>query len=283
MLSSGFTYKETHVMKKLMILLLLCLTACSSESQPPAESAPEAAANESAAETAPAGEPAPASETAPADPAAPAAATSESTPAVTAPKPAAPPATAKSTAKPADKTGATLKPGVYAHFETNMGNFTAELNEKEAPITVANFVGLASGTKEWTDPRSNQKVRKPYYDGLTFHRIIDGFMIQGGDPLGSGIGGPGFTIKDEYNNLKHDKPGVMAMARTSAPDSAGSQFYITVAAPTFLDGQRPPYVIFGQVVEGLDVVLNIGKTPTGPNDRPVKPVVINRVRIEKVK
>jgi peptidyl-prolyl cis-trans isomerase A (cyclophilin A) len=176
-----------------------------------------------------------------------------------------------------------LKPGLYAHFETNLGNFTAELNEKEAPITTANFAGLASGTKEWTDPKSGQKVRKPYYDGLTFHRIIDGFMIQGGDPLGNGTGGPGFTIKDEYNNLKHDKPGVLAMARTGAPDSAGSQFYITVAAPTFLDGQRPPYVVFGQVIEGVDVVLKIGKTPTAPGDRPLQPVVINRIRIETVK
>jgi peptidyl-prolyl cis-trans isomerase A (cyclophilin A) len=163
-----------------------------------------------------------------------------------------------------------------------MGNFTAELNEKEAPITVANFVGLATGEKEWTHPGTGQKQKKPYYDGLGFHRIIDGFMIQGGDPLGTGTGGPGFTIKDEFNNLKHDDAGTMAMARTGAPDSAGSQFYITVAPTPFLDG-RPvaPYVVFGKIVEGLDVVLKIGKTPTMPGDRPVTPVVINKVTIER--
>jgi peptidyl-prolyl cis-trans isomerase A (cyclophilin A) len=164
-----------------------------------------------------------------------------------------------------------------------MGNFTAELNEKEAPLTSANFAELAAGTKEWTDPKTGQKQKKPYYDGLTFHRVIDGFMIQGGDPLGTGTGGPGFTIKDEYNNLNHSKVGTLAMARTGAPDSAGSQFYITVASTPFLDGQKPPYVVFGQVVEGLDVVLAIGKVPTGSQDRPQTPVVIKKVKIERVK
>ena len=176
-----------------------------------------------------------------------------------------------------------MKPGLYARFETSMGNFTAELNEKEAPITVANFAGLASGEKEWTDPKTGQKVKKPYYNGLTFHRVIDGFMIQGGDPLGNGTGGPGFTIKDEYNKLNHNQIGTLAMARTGAPDSAGSQFYITVAATPFLDNQRPPYVVFGQVVEGSDIVLSIGKTPTGAQDRPVTPVVIKSIKIERVK
>ena len=163
-----------------------------------------------------------------------------------------------------------------------MGNFTAELNEKEAPITVANFAELAGGEKEFTDPKTGKPVKKPYYDGLIFHRVIDGFMIQGGDPLGTGTGGPGFTIKDEFNNLKHDEAGTLAMARTGAPDSAGSQFYITVAPTPFLDG-RPvaPYVVFGKIVEGLDVVLKIGKTPTVPGDRPVTPVVINKVTIER--
>ena len=118
-----------------------------------------------------------------------------------------------------------MKPGLYAHFETTLGNFVAELNEKEAPIAVANFAGLANGTTEWTDSNTGQKQKKPYYDGIIFHRIIDGFMIQGGDPTGTGRGGPGFTIKDEYNNLKHDKAGTLAMARTGAPDSAGSQFH----------------------------------------------------------
>lgn len=172
---------------------------------------------------------------------------------------------------------------LLAHFETSMGNFTAELNEKEAPGTVANFAGLADGTKEWTDPKTGSKEKKPYYDGLTFHRIIDDFMIQGGDPLGNGTGGPGFSIKDEYNQLKHDKAGTLAMARTSAPDSAGSQFYITVAPTTRLDGQKPPYVVFGQIVEGLDVVLKIGKVGTDIDDRPLEPVIIKKIRTERVK
>jgi peptidyl-prolyl cis-trans isomerase A (cyclophilin A) len=163
-----------------------------------------------------------------------------------------------------------------------MGNFTAELNEKQAPITVAHFAGLASGTIEWTDSKTGQKQKKPYYDGLIFHRVIDNFMIQGGDPLGTGTGGPGFTIKDELNSLKHDKAGVLAMARTSRPNSAGSQFYITVTATPFLDGQQPPYVVFGQVVEGVDIVQKIGKTSTDANDRPRTPVVINKVSIERL-
>ncbi len=176
-----------------------------------------------------------------------------------------------------------MKPGLYAHFETTLGNFSAELNEAEAPITAANFAGLAEGTVEWTNPKSGKKEKKPYYDGLTFHRVIDNFMIQGGCPLGTGTGGPGHTIKDEFNKLKHDKAGILAMARTPAPNSAGSQFYITVTATPFLDGQQPPYVVFGQVTEGVDVVQKIGKTPTAPGDRPITPVVINKVTIERVK
>ena len=175
-----------------------------------------------------------------------------------------------------------MKPGLYAHFQTTLGDFTAELNEKEAPVTVANFAGLASGSVEWTHPKSGQKQRTPYYDGIIFHRVIDNFMIQGGDPTGTGTGGPGFTIKDEFNALKHDKAGVLAMARTPRPNSAGSQFYITVTATPFLDGQQPPYVVFGQVIEGVDVVQKIGKTPTAPGDRPITPVVINKVTIERV-
>jgi len=175
-----------------------------------------------------------------------------------------------------------LKPGLYAHFETSLGIFTAELNEKEAPGTVNNFAGLAAGTTEWIHPKTGDKQKKPYYDGLIFHRVIDGFMIQGGDPLGTGTGGPGFTIKDEFNSLKHDEVGVLAMARTQAPNSAGSQFYITVAPTPFLDGQKPPYVVFGKVVAGVDVVQKIGKTPTGPGDRPLTSVVMNQVRIERV-
>src|SRR5262245_13507075 len=252
-------------MKKWIVPAMLAglLTACSSNTADKTEPTP-----------APAAEPAPA--VAPAEPApAPAPALAPAPEPVKEPPKAAPAAKAdkaapKADAKPADKPAAAsnLKPGLYARFETSMGNFTAELNEKEAPLTSANFAGLADGTKEWTDPKTGQKQKKPFYNGLTFHRIIDGFMIQGGDPLGNGTGGPGFTIKDEYNNLNHSKVGTLAMARTGAPDSAGSQFYITVAPTPDLDGRKPPYVVFGQVIEGIDVVLAIGKVPTGAQDRP---------------
>jgi peptidyl-prolyl cis-trans isomerase A (cyclophilin A) len=272
-------------MKKWIVFTLLAglLTACSSNAPEKTEPATEPAP---AAEPAPTPPPAPAPEPVPApEPAkeAPKAAPAASTAGKAAPK---------ADSKPADKPAATsnLKPGLYARFETNLGNFTAELNEKEAPITTANFAGLAGGEKEWTDPRSGQKQKKAYYDGLTFHRIIgrrksppEGFMIQGGDPLGIGTGGPGFTIKDEYNNLKHDKAGVLAMARTGLPDSAGSQFYITLTATPFLDNQRPPYVVFGQVIEGMDVVQKIGNVETGPDDRPTEPVIIKKVSIQKAK
>ena len=263
-------------MRKLIAFALLaCLAACSSKTDtPPAETksaTPESQPPVVPAATKPTPEPVP-PEPAPAE----------------APKTKAPdPPPLRGDAKPADKsttnTGAKLKPGLYAHFVTNLGSFTAEMNEKEAPGTVANFTGLASGEKEWTDPRTGQKQKKPYYEGLIFHRVIDGFMIQGGDPVGNGTGGPGFGIQDEYNNLRHDRAGTLAMARTGAPNSAGSQFYITVAPQPGLDGNRPPYVVFGYVIEGLDVVLNIGHVPTAPGDRPLTPVVINKITIERVK
>lgn len=265
-------------MRKLIAFVLLAsLAACAGATDKTTESTP---APEPEAATPP---PTPAPEPPPAEPVA--ATPTEAPKAEPVPAPAAAPKAA-SKAAAADKAPAPTsnrKPGLYAHFQTSQGNFTAELNEKEAPGTVRNFAGLADGSIEWTDPRTGAKQKKPYYDGLTFHRIIDNFMIQGGDPLGNGTGGPGFTIKDEYNDLKHDKAGVLAMARTGAPDSAGSQFYITVTATSFLDGQRPPYVVFGQVTEGVDIVQKIGKTPTAPGDRPLMPVVISKVTIERVK
>src|SRR5262245_32230089 len=212
-------------MKKLMIVFALVagLAGCGSETPKPAEKAPEAPAEKAPAPetpTPPKEEPAPTKETTPEPAKAPEKAAAPET------KPESKPAP-KATDTP--KASSNRKPGLYANFETSMGNFTALLNEKEAPGTVENFAGLADGKKAWTDPKTNQKVTKPYYDGLIFHRIIDGFMIHGGDPLGTGAGGPGFTIKDENNSLKHDKTGTLAMARTPAPNSAGSQFYITVA------------------------------------------------------
>jgi peptidyl-prolyl cis-trans isomerase A (cyclophilin A) len=168
--------------------------------------------------------------------------------------------------------------GLYAKFVTSEGNFTIRLHDQEAPKTVANFVGLAEGTKEWMDPRTNQKVQKPYYDGVIFHRVIAGFMIQGGDPLGQGIGGPGYTFGDEFHpKLRHNKPGILSMANRG-PDTNGGQFFITLAPTPHLDDRHS---VFGEVVEGMDVVNNIGSTKTSARDRPVKDIVIQKITIER--
>jgi peptidyl-prolyl cis-trans isomerase A (cyclophilin A) len=167
---------------------------------------------------------------------------------------------------------------VYAEFVTSEGNFTIRLFDKEAPNTVANFVGLAEGTKEWTDPRTNQKVKQPYYDGIVFHRVIDGFMIQGGDPLGQGIGGPGYKFADEFHpSLRHSKAGILSMAN-AGPNTNGGQFFITLGPTPHLDNKHS---VFGEVDRGMDVVRKIGSTKTGPRDRPVKDVVIQTVKIER--
>jgi cyclophilin family peptidyl-prolyl cis-trans isomerase len=142
-----------------------------------------------------------------------------------------------------------------AHFETDKGEIVCELFEDDAPGTVANFVGLASGTKEFTDPKTGKKVKRAYYDGLTFHRVIKDFMIQGGCPLGSGSGGPGYTIKDELSGKKQvHKAGSLSMAKTAAPDSGGSQFFICHTPQPHLDRK---HTVFGQVVSGMDAVLKI--------------------------
>src|SRR5690606_27902621 len=165
---------------------------------------------------------------------------------------------------------------LYAQFETSLGNFTVELFEEQAPKTVANFVGLAEGTKEWTHPETGEKHRKPFYDGIIFHRVIRGFVIQGGDPLGLGYGGPGYQFEDEFHpDLRHDRAGVLSMAN-AGPNTNGSQFFITLGPTPHLD-QR--HSVFGVVTEGMDVVEKIGDVPTGPGDRPRTPVVMNRVRI----
>jgi len=168
---------------------------------------------------------------------------------------------------------------VYAHFTTSEGNFTARLFDAETPATVANFTGLADGSKEWTDPRSGRKVKQPYFNGTVFHRVIDGFMIQGGDPLGQGTGGPGYTFADEFHpKLKHDKAGILSMANRG-PNTNGGQFFITLAATPWLDNKHS---VFGEVTEGMDVVKKIGGTQTSkPGDRPVKPITIESVRIER--
>jgi peptidyl-prolyl cis-trans isomerase A (cyclophilin A) len=168
---------------------------------------------------------------------------------------------------------------LYAHFTTTVGDFTARLFDEQAPKTVANFTGLAEGTREWTDPRSGRKVKTPFYNGTIFHRVIDAFMIQGGDPLGQGTGGPGYTFADEFHpKLRHDKPGILSMAN-SGPNTNGGQFFITLAETPWLDDRHS---VFGEIVEGMDVVKKIGRTPTSkPGDRPLKPITIETVRIER--
>ena len=168
--------------------------------------------------------------------------------------------------------------GTYAIFETSQGNIVIRLLEKEAPKTVENFIGLAEGTKEHKDHRTGQKVKKNYYDGLIFHRVIPDFMIQGGCPEGSGRGGPGYTFGDEFHpSLKHSKAGKLSMAN-AGPGTNGSQFFITVAATPWLDNKHS---IFGEVVEGQDVADKISKLPRDSGDRPKTPVTM-KVRIERV-
>jgi peptidyl-prolyl cis-trans isomerase A (cyclophilin A) len=170
-------------------------------------------------------------------------------------------------------------PGLYAIFETSQGNFVCKLFEKEAPKTVANFTGLADGSKEWIDVRIAKKEKKPFYDGLTFHRVIPKFMIQGGCPIGNGTGSPGYKFEDEFHaSLRHDKPGKLSMAN-SGPNSNGSQFFVTVAATPWLDDK---HTIFGEVVEGMDNVTKISNLNRDSGDRPKTPVVLQHVRIERV-
>ena len=168
---------------------------------------------------------------------------------------------------------------LLAHFTTSEGNFTARLFDADAPNTVANFTGLAEGSKQWTDPRSGRAVSQPYYNGTIFHRVIDGFMIQGGDPLGQGTGGPGYTFADEFHpKLRHARAGVLSMANRGR-DTNGGQFFITLAETPWLDNKHS---VFGEVTEGMDVVKKIGASATTkPGDRPVKAITIESVRIER--
>lgn len=150
-----------------------------------------------------------------------------------------------------------------AVFDTNMGEFEVELFEDKTPITTKNFIDLA---------------QEGFYDEVIFHRIIDGFMIQGGDPTGTGMGGPGYTIEDEFTpELTHESEGILSMANTGRPHTGGSQFFITLAATPWLDGH---HTVFGKVVKGMEVVREIGHVKTGPQDRPVHDVVINKITIK---
>lgn len=170
------------------------------------------------------------------------------------------------------------EPGLYATIKTSMGDITVKFYEKEAPITVKNFVDLARGTKAWKDPKTGQMVKRPLYAGTIFHRVIPGFMIQGGDPSGTGAGDVGFTIPDEFApNLKFDVPGRLAMANTGQPHTGGCQFFITEVPYPSLNGG---YTIFGQVIEGQDLVTKITHVPR-KDDRPLTPIKIVSIAIKR--
>ena len=173
-----------------------------------------------------------------------------------------------------------LAAGTYAVFKTNEGKITVRLFETEAPVTVKNFIELAEGAKEWTHPTSRAKSKNKLYDGTIFHRVIPDFMIQGGDPAGTGMGGPGYRFQDETRGSPHrfDKPGKLAMAN-SGPNTNGSQFFITVAPTPWLTGN---HTIFGEVVEGQEIVVAISKVARNAQDKPHKPVVLETVTIERV-
>lgn len=182
-------------------------------------------------------------------------------------------APAGSAAQGTEKTGP-----VYATLKTSMGDIVVRLFEDKAPNTVANFIGLASGTKEWRDPKSGELVKRPLYNGTIFHRVIPGFMIQGGDPLGNGTGGPGYRFADEFHaDLRHNKPGILSMAN-AGPNTNGSQFFITQKATPWLDGRHS---VFGEVVRGQEIVDAIIKVPRDARDRPIKEVKIKEVVISR--
>jgi len=165
---------------------------------------------------------------------------------------------------------------LYATLETSLGTIKLRLFPKEAPKTVANFVGLATGAKEWTDPKTGQKVKRPLYDGTIFHRVIPEFMIQMGCPLGTGTGSPGYRFGDEIHpSLKHDKPGILSMAN-AGPGTNGSQFFITEVPTPWLDGR---HAVFGEVVDGLELVSKIARVPRDHRDKPRQDVKVERIDV----
>jgi peptidyl-prolyl cis-trans isomerase A (cyclophilin A) len=166
-----------------------------------------------------------------------------------------------------------------ATFVTSVGSFSVRLMPEHAPETVANFIGLATGTRPWTDPRDGERKSEPLYDGTVFHRVIDGFMVQGGDPTGTGTGGPGYRFADELpsGGPSFDRPGVLAMAN-AGPDTNGSQFFVTVAPTDWLNGR---HTIFGEVTSGYEVVEAIARSETGPQDRPITDIVLERVEVSE--
>lgn len=203
--------------------------------------------------------------------------------------PTATKSTVRPTVRPAPATPAApqiplpAEDGLYAIFNTSMGRIVVKLFEKETPITVANFTGLARGTKTFVDEKTRVEVKRPFYNGLTFHRVIPKFMIQGGDPLGTGTGGGGVkNIPDEFvPSLKFDQPGRLAMANVGRPNTGGCQFFITVTGSdaSYLNGK---HTIFGQVVEGQDVADAISGVERNSDDKPNTPVVIKTLLIRRV-
>ena len=171
------------------------------------------------------------------------------------------------------------QPGVYATLDTSEGIIVCHLFEQDAPVTVKNFIELAEGTREWTHPRTHNKSKSPLYNGTIFHRVIPDFMVQGGDPAGTGMGGPGYQFQDETKGSPHafDKAGKLAMAN-SGPNTNGSQFFITLVPTQWLTGK---HTIFGEVVEGQNIVEKIVKVPRNRQDKPDKDVVLNSVTIER--
>ncbi len=162
-----------------------------------------------------------------------------------------------------------------AIFKTSMGDITLKLFEKETPRTVANFVALAMGKVEWQDP-SGEKTMKPLYSGTIFHRVIADFMIQGGDPTGTGRGGPGWRFGDEIHpSLKHTKPGVLSMAN-SGPNTNGSQFFLCEIATPWLDGK---HAVFGETISGVELIPKITRVAKGPGDKPTTPITLKEVVI----
>jgi peptidyl-prolyl cis-trans isomerase A (cyclophilin A) len=229
-------------------LLLLALTACTKEKEATPAKPPESAASSVKPPPPPAAKP---------------------------PEPTKPPEPA-----PAELTGwqkaAMEGKDLYATLETSEGTVVVKLFSKDAPKTVANFVGLASGEKEWKDPTNLQMTKRPLYDGTIFHRVIPDFMIQGGDPLGKGIGGPGYSFEDEFKSGRSfDKTGILAMANRG-PGTNGSQFFITVKETPWLTNR---HTIFGETVKGYNVVEKISKVPTSDGSTPMTPVVIKKVTI----
>jgi peptidyl-prolyl cis-trans isomerase A (cyclophilin A) len=169
---------------------------------------------------------------------------------------------------------------LYATIKTSMGDIVVHLFDDKAPKTVANFVDLATGKKEWVDPKTGDKTNRPLYNGTIFHRVIPDFMIQGGDPLGNGTGGPGYRFEDEFNpELRHSKAGILSMAN-AGPNTNGSQFFITVKPTPWLDGR---HTVFGEVVKGQEVVNAIVNAPRGPNDKPLKDIVIKEIIVSRDK